>query len=476
VVETQEVDVQQVMERIREAIRRRRSLADTPAPSTSDNGAGSPDFGHLPSLGDLGTVSVTSHRRLVGPLIVAVKRLLLKLLTPLLEQQAAYNAAVIRAIADTDNRMQALGWHTQALARGQAQLEADVSDLRRVLDDVARVRDDLAHVTDDLARVRGDVLARIVEDVGARHAALRQEILELRGQLADQGEAAQRADVRLGTSERKWRRLLHLLETGTAPHGRSNAPKLPEWPPLSPAELEPEFDYAGFEERFRGSEAKIKEGQRIYLPYFEGAPGVVDLGCGRGEFLELLRERGIKAQGVDLDLDVVLLCREKGLDVVREDAFAYLAARPDDSIGGIFSAQFIEHLPPRRIIELVKLCHRKLAPGGCLALETPNPACLLVLAYTFYRDLTHVQPIHSDTMKFLLETAGFHGVEVKGLSQIDLSMRIPPLPSSDPAAVAFNQGIERVNTLLFGFQDYAVIGRKGGASASQTAPAPGPDA
>jgi hypothetical protein len=166
---------------------------------------------------------------------------------------------------------------------------------------------------------------------------------------------------------------------------------------------------------------------------------------------------------VDLDLDMVLLCRDKGLDVVREDAFSYLAARADDSVGGIFSAQLIEHLPPGRVVELVKLCHRKLAPGCGLVLETPNPACLMVFADSFYRDLSHVQPIHSDTTKFLLEAAGFRDVEVKTLAPVDPAVRVPPLPGNDPALVVFNQGIERLNALLFGFQDYAVIGRKGWA-------------
>jgi len=481
VPETQEVDVQQVMERIREAIRRRRSVAETPEPlSVSDNGSGSPDFAHLQSIGDLRTVAVASHRRLLGTVIVAIKKVLLKLLTPMLERQAAYNAAAIRAMADTDNRMHAMEWrHDQALATSQEQLGASIADLR-------------AQLQEEVTRLRGDLFSRIVEDVGVRHAALRQEVLAavsaLREELAAQwralesaaaaAAAARNADARLeeqlSASERRWRRLVHLLQAGPPPGPRAEVMPPADRPALPPAGLEPEFDYAGFEDHFRGAEADIKERQRIYVPAFEGASSVVDLGCGRGEFLELLREHGVTAQGVDLDLDMVLLCRDKGLDVVREDAFAHLAARADESVGGIFSAQFIEHLPPGRIVELVKLCQRKLAPGGRLVLETPNPACLMVFADSFYRDFSHVQPIHSDTMKFLLEATGFRDVEVKTLAPVDPSMRVPPLQSADPALVAFNQGIERLNALLFGFQDYAVIGRKGWANTGRIAR--GPDA
>ena len=464
-VRPQEVDVQQVMERIREAVRRRRNNEESPPHAAASNGALSPGLAHLQSLGELGKVTIASHRRLLGLFVVKVKKMLLKLLTPILEQQAAYNAAAVRAIADTGNRMQAMEWrYDHALAKGLEQLAADVADLR-------------AQVQNDLDRLRGAVFARLVEEVDARQASLRQEVLaatsDIHRQLAARLEMARTVDVRLAAAERKWRRVVHLLEAGTPAEPRPDAPALAGQSPLPPAEIEPEFDYAGFEDRFRGSEADIKERQRVYLPYFEGASNVVDVGCGRGEFLDLLRETGIKALGVDVDLDMVLHCRDKGLDAVREDAFAHLGARADESVGGIFSAQFIEHLEPRRIVELVKLAHRKLAPGGWLVLETPNPACLWVFADSFYRDLSHVRPIHSDTMTFLLEATGFHEVEVKALAPVDPAMRVPPLQTGDPTLAAFNQGIERLNALLFGCQDYAVIGRKGWASAGQAAPGPG---
>ena len=116
----EEVDVQQVMGRIREAIRRRRSNEEAPQHAAAANGSLSSDFAHLQSMGELGKVAITSHRRLVGLVIVAVKKVLLKLLAPILEQQAAYNAAAVRAMANTDNRMQAMEWrHDHALAKSQ---------------------------------------------------------------------------------------------------------------------------------------------------------------------------------------------------------------------------------------------------------------------------------------------------------------------------------------------------------------------
>ena len=239
---------------------------------------------------------------------------------------------------------------------------------------------------------------------------------------------------------------------------------------LAVPEHTPEFDYSGFEERFRGSEEEIKERQRIYVSYFEGRDDVVDIGCGRGEFLELMRESGIRARGVDLDLDMILLCREKGLDVSADDAFVYLGALPDHSLGGIFAAQVIEHLHPLRVIELVNLCHRKLGPGGVLILETPNPKCLMVFADTFYKDPSHVQPAHPDTMQFLFEALNFHQVELRFLGPVDPFMRIPLLQVPGADLERFNEGIDRLNTLLFGFQEYAVIGRKSLAPPHQDLP------
>ena len=159
----QEVDVQQVMERIREAVRRRRSNDEAPQHAAVSSGVLPPGLVYLQSLGDLNKVTVTSHRRLFGLVVVTIKKILLKLLTPILEQQAAYNAAAVRAIADTNNRMQAMEWrHDHALAESQEQLAGDIADL-------------LARVQADLDRLRSTVSGRLVQEVDAHHAALPRE-------------------------------------------------------------------------------------------------------------------------------------------------------------------------------------------------------------------------------------------------------------------------------------------------------------
>ena len=230
-------------------------------------------------------------------------------------------------------------------------------------------------------------------------------------------------------------------------------------------ELDGDFDYFGLEERFRGSEEQIKDRQRMYIDYFQGQEEVLDIGCGRGEFLELLRELGIKAKGADIDTDMVLLCREKGLDVVKEDAFSCLESLPDVSLGGIFAAQVIEHFPSDQIIRLVRRCYQKIRPGGVVVLETPNPQCLSVFARSFYMDFSHVWPCHPEAMRYLLESVGFEEIRVVFSSPVNSSLGIPPVADTrvfGEETDRFNRTAAVLNELLLGPQDYAIIGwRKG---------------
>jgi SAM-dependent methyltransferase len=318
-----------------------------------------------------------------------------------------------------------------------------------------------------LQALRGELAERmgaVHQEQGAALQALRAEVVEqVAGVQREQAVALREMRERSSRAERRVRRLLDSRADGQKTSGQVVEDSLAIPKEISYRHPEPSFDYFGFEERFRGNEADIKGRQRAYVEFFQGSDLVLDVGCGRGEFLELLREAGIKGKGVDLDLDMVLLCQEKELDVIREDAFAYLESLPDASLGGLFAAQVVEHLEPSRIIELVNLCHRKLRSGGVLILETPNPVCLMVFATTFYMDFSHIRPVHPEAMRFLFESVGFEEVQARFSAPVEPSMRIPPL--SDGVAGAhtvaeFNRGIERLNELLYGCQDYAVIGRK----------------
>lgn len=208
------------------------------------------------------------------------------------------------------------------------------------------------------------------------------------------------------------------------------------------------FDYARFAERFRGSEDYVKAGQKVYLPYFQGRQNVLDIGCGRGEFLEMMRGAGASARGIDLDAEAVGLCREKGLQADAADLFAYLAAQPEESFDGIFCSQVVEHLAPERLPEMIRLAASRLASGAVIAIETPNPECLAIFATHFYLDPTHTRPVPYPLLVFYLEEFGVGGIEVKKLS---------PAVESMPALASLPEAFREA---FFGGLDYAVIGKK----------------
>ena len=208
------------------------------------------------------------------------------------------------------------------------------------------------------------------------------------------------------------------------------------------------FDYGRFAERFRGNEEYVKAGQRIYLPEFAGRKNVLDIGCGRGEFLEMMQQAGVPARGIDLSAESVALCRQKGLTAEVADLFAFLAQQPESCFDGIFCSQVVEHLPPERLPEMIKLAASRLAPGGVIAIETPNPECLAIFATHFYLDPTHTRPIPHPLLMFYLEEFGVGGIEVRRLSPAAETM---PSLASLPADF---------RDAFFGGLDYAVIGKK----------------
>jgi O-antigen chain-terminating methyltransferase len=341
-----------------------------------------------------------------------------------------------------------------------------------------RVREICEELSEQIGGVHQEQVAAVqalrgelAEEIGGVHQEQVVALQALRGQVVEQVAGVQREQAaalqemreRSSRAERRVRRFLHSLTDGQKTDGQEAEKSSPNPKEVLHRNPEPYFDYFGFAERFRGTEADIKERQSVYVDYFKESDQVLDIGCGRGEFLELLKEAGIEAKGVDLDLDMVLYCQEKGLDVMREEAYAYLESLPDESLGGLFAAQVVDHLEPSRVIELVNLCHRKLQSGGVLIFETPNPACLTAFARRIYMDFSHFRPIHPEAMKFLFESAGFQNVQAKFSSPVEPSMRIPPLSTvtaNAKMAEEFNRGIERLNDLLYGFQEYAIIGRK----------------
>jgi O-antigen chain-terminating methyltransferase len=308
-------------------------------------------------------------------------------------------------------------------------------------------------VAADQRRFNAAVL-KLVDALAERADAGRSEVESRMDRLSDELqprlESAQRLAVEL--DERLTR--LERRQTAPAAPAAAQAVPAPEAPPL---------DYFAFESRMRGSTEFVRERQRVYVEEFRGVEPVLDVGCGRGEFLVLLREAGVEARGIDLDADMVAFCRGEGLDVEQADAVAYLEGLADDSLGGLFAAHVVEHLPVPALVRMLELAAAKLRAGGLLVAETPNPTTLIALA-TFYADLTHVRPLHPETLSFLVRHAGFREVEVRPLNEPPAEgrlerVRLPEELGADGANAALARNVERLNEVVFGPQDYAVVAR-----------------
>jgi len=239
-------------------------------------------------------------------------------------------------------------------------------------------------------------------------------------------------------------------------------------PPPNQLEALDSHKYVGFEDQFRGSSDEIRQRISEYVPIFAGAGDILDIGCGRGEFLKLLREHGISARGIDLNPSMVEVCREQGLDATTSDALDYLRRQPDGSLGGLFAAQVVEHLEPRYLTQLLDAAYDKLRPGAPIVLETINPACWFAFFESYIRDITHVRPLHPDTLKFLLVASGFQQAEIRYREPYPDAEKLQPLTGATVAAggapadwaETINANVEKMNRLLFTWMDYAAIARR----------------
>ena len=213
--------------------------------------------------------------------------------------------------------------------------------------------------------------------------------------------------------------------------------------------------YLSFENRFRGSRAEIKKRVTFYLPFLASAHAgekgrpILDLGCGRGEWLELLKENKLDALGVDLNSAMIAQCKEHGLDVIHRDAIDYMRSLRASSYGGVTGFHIIEHLPFETLMDFFREARRILKPGGIAIFESPNCKNLVVGAANFNIDPTHRNPVFPETAEFMLQSHGFERVRIEYLTPV--------------ADVKFNAGTKElaiVKDMLYGPQDFGVIAYK----------------
>jgi len=219
---------------------------------------------------------------------------------------------------------------------------------------------------------------------------------------------SQRVDVAERRAEAAERRAAELEERVLRLERRPASPAPETVAPQPRAAALP--DYFAFESRLRGSTHDVRDRQRPYVERLRDHAPVLDLGCGRGELLALLREAGIEARGADANADMVAFARADGLEVEQTTAHDALAAREDASLGAVTAIQLLEHLPPPDLVALLDLAHAKLRPGGLLVVETIDPSTPAALR-NYFADLTHAQPLVPETLELLVRGAGFRETE-----------------------------------------------------------------
>ena len=355
------------------------------------------------------------------------------------QKQLAFNAAVVDHL---NRNVVAHRETTLALERALPALQDGFAALARFESLLIQFLQTITPLADTHYREIADAIAQLrsVTDVAQRTAMIAKREVERRA-VAPAASAAARVDE--------------------PQSGR-------EATPAAAASVEP-ADYVGFEDRFRGSEAEIRTRLRDYVPYFAGQSNVLDIGCGRGEFLDLLREVNVSAKGLDINPEMIEVCRSRNLEATTADALAYLRQQPDESLGGVIAVQVIEHLQPAYLAQMLALAFDKVRPGGKVIFETINPTCWVAFFESFVRDLTHVKPIHPETLQYLLQANGFSNVEIVYRAPIAPEGRlqkVTPRPRhfGDTApdqltelVSSFNSNVDRLNERMFSYQDFAAI-------------------
>ncbi len=219
------------------------------------------------------------------------------------------------------------------------------------------------------------------------------------------------------------------------------------------------YQYSDFEQRFRGDETAVKEKLKKYLAIFSDTDHILDIGCGRGEFIELLQQQGKTAQGIDISPSMLKMAEEKGIRCQRSDALTFLEQQEDNSLGGIFSAQVIEHLKPEYLREVVLETFRVLKENAPILLETVNPLCIFALSNIYFLDVTHQKPLHPEYMRYLVESSGFSEVRILYSEEL-LQERLIEISPENPLAREFNTNVDNLNKILFSSPVYAVTGIK----------------
>ena len=404
---------------------------------------------------------ISSHRPgIIGKIIVKVKRKILawfwdSLLKDYFTKEREFQANVVRLFNNLTRYVD----------------ERDASNfwelIRKIDIDVSKALERIERIADEHGAALRTSEKRLNQDFFAALKATEQRVAELASALNQQQVKVQTLDVVTSGIEGIISRAASGSKSDADGNVSSGYKLEVKTEALTQGLAAKDYSYLMLENRFRGSESEIAARQEFYADYFKMAPAggpVLDVGCGRGELLEVLRQRSISAFGIDLDTAMIELCREKKLSVQEADVLAYLRGLEDRSLSGLIALQVVEHLTMPQLKELFILCTQKLKSGSRVIFETINPRSLLALSSNYFRDPTHVWPLHPDTLAYLMSLNGLKVIETRMLAPVAAAACLQEIPLSSHLSEAqrsqtelINTNIRQLNSLIYGEQDYCVV-------------------
>lgn len=542
-IRDEEIDVEEIMRKIRENIRMRREAGIYPegeieeiSPTRASGschpdqivGAGSGsgeiglspearrDLNHINSTWDVENkgYSISSHRPVAGRFLIRGRELVhgevRRYVDPAIWKQREFNASTTRVLNEVARGLEEIGGRLAKLeaalqeARSELCIETDLKversrfrqkedfdvGLDRVVSDIESkieiLRSDVDVKTEDrLNRVvsemnshiegmrydldsniecmRSDLESHIDSKIEGMRSDLESHIIKLISDLDQSMKTDIRSTFAIMSEDienKAW--LAELLER--------KSKKIDTY--ISEKTNNINMNYFVFNDIYGGSDDEIRNNLSQYIKYFKLCKNVLDIGSGRGLFLDLLRENGIGSYGVDVNEDLVTYCKRKELDVVREDAISHLEKLSDRSLDGIFASHVIEHLSIENIIYLIDSCYKKLQYGSYAIFVMPNILNISVSSNLFYVDPTHITHVHPNVIKFLMNSSGFRELEEKYYYPLSEECKMKRIILNDSCDLKeatclqheqvniINQNVDLLNNMLFGCRDYAIIGKK----------------
>ena len=456
-------NVEELMRKIKENIKTRRAIdlcanagdmtgmrADEAEGNASREKGDPKDWDYVKSNWDIqnNNYFISSHRRILGRVLVKGRDLVhgevRRYVDPMVWKQREFNASIVRILNDIAVRLGGISSQIDGkIAQSQSTISAQIDDK------IGRSQSTIsAQIDDKIAQSQSTISAQVDDKIIQSESKISLEI----GEQVKSVVASMNEDI----ENRVW--LAEILDGRIAKESVRASNTISE----SHADY---INYFVFEERFRGTRADIKERQSAFIKYFKGCRNVLDIGCGRGEFQELLRDHEIGGRGIDIDEDMVNFCKSKGLDVEKIDAVSYLQKLEDKSLDGIFIDQVVEHLEQEYLIEMLNLSFMKLIYGGTIVVETVNPLSFFSFA-NFYIDMSHKRPVHPETLGFLLNVAGFREIKIELIAPVRDDARLKKIKIGErrdehsEEIEIYNHNIDMLNAIIYGPQDYALIGIK----------------